>query len=88
MDGSVRLEVEMERLDSDDSAVKGVLGLSAELELAVDACEMVDVIEGRLPERFGSWVVAKVAIFIPRLVLVLAGMKRVVWLFVAGIAMR
>lgn len=78
MDGSVRLEVEMERLDSDDSAVKGVLGLFAELELAEDACEMVDVIEGRLPERFGSGVVAKVAIFIPRLVLVLAGMKRVV----------
>lgn len=44
----------------------------------MEPLEAVDVMDVRLPARLGSVAVAKVAIFIPRLVLVLAGMKRVV----------
>lgn len=50
--------------------------------------ELVEWIDGRLPLRLGSRAVAKVAILMPRLVLVLAGMKRVVLPLDAGMEMR
>ena len=54
----------------------------------VELLDVVGSMDGRLSFPGGSEAVARVAILIPRLVLVLAGMKRVVWLLVAGIAMR
>lgn len=59
-----------------------------ELELGVEAVGLGELTEGRPPSRLGLRAVANVAIFIPRLVVVLAGMNRVVWLLAAGIAMR
>ena len=78
-DGSVVDDWAGGRLESWDE------GVFVEGELAVELLEATDV---RLPARLGSCAVAKVAILIPLLVFVLAGIKRVVWLLDPGIEMR
>lgn len=82
----VLVEPTREREESWDMGVCGVGGLLE--ELVVEMLDLVEAIDGRLSFRGGSGAVARVAILIPRLVLVLAGMKRVVWLLVAGMAIR
>lgn len=76
----------MEMLDIWDARVGGSL-VEVE-ELVVEVWDVVALMDGRLSLREISEVVARVTIFIPLLVLVLAGIKRVVWLLDAGMAMR
>lgn len=93
-DAAVEVEWLIERFDNCDAGVAGGVEVLVDKELEVDwefeveAVERVESRDWRLSCRFSSEAVAKVAILIPRLVLVLAGMKRVVRLLSAGMAMR
>lgn len=82
-------DVGVDPVGVDGSEPESELALELELELELDwpdgEREMADAVEGVLVT---SEDMPRVTIFIPLLVEVLAGMKRVFWLFAAGIEMR